>query len=69
MNKLISLAFATISALALFTACGDTESSSYDCCLNGAYYDCATESEFGTCNLEDGATECSRDSSKDSECE
>lgn len=69
MRVFASLLF-VLAALGLFAACGETtSSSSFDCCLNGAYYECEDSEEFETCNLSDGASACDRDPSQDSSCD
>jgi hypothetical protein len=67
MKTYLAVALFLFAAVGLFSACGES-SSSFDCCLNGAYYDCEDAEEFETCNLDDGASACDRDSSRDSEC-
>lgn len=72
------LVCALVTGLSLFAVacgdddddCGDTYSSEEAyCCLNGAYYDCPTGDDAEACfnNFEPG--ECSRDSTKDGECD
>ncbi|MGM0556011.1 MAG: hypothetical protein ACQEVA_06515 [Myxococcota bacterium] len=70
MSRVFASLLFVIASIGLFAACGDvSSSSSFDCCLNGAYYECNDADEFETCNLEDGASACDRDPFKDSECE
>ncbi len=68
MKSNVLLAALTLM-FALLAGCVTEEThTDYDCCLNGQYYDCADEDEFQTCNLNDGASECTRDASRDDEC-
>lgn len=74
-NMIANIAALTMAALTLLSilACGDdsetTSSSTGSCCLNGSYYECPSADDAGMCSLEDGPGACSRDSSKDDECE
>ena len=55
-----------------FHSCSIEETSSSfssTCCLQGQFYDCPTSAAMETCNLDDFASECPRQSSKDSQCE
>ena len=45
-----------------------SSSSSFTCCLNGSFYECASAEDLQGCNLNDGPGNCSRDSSKDDTC-
>jgi len=63
-----SLALALLACVATFglTACGNvTTSSSFDCCLNGEYYECEDQEELDTCYTTDN--QCERVPSKDDE--
>ena len=64
----VMLVFLTI--LTVFSlACGDDDSSSssssssYTCCVNGAFHTCGSAEDINECT-----TRCSRDSSRDDEC-
>jgi hypothetical protein len=62
------LALALLASLATFglTACGNvTTSSSFNCCLNGEYYECEDQEELDSCYTNDN--QCERVPSKDDE--
>lgn len=77
MNRTLICLFVGIFVGASALACGftddDSNSSSssqdYSCCLNGQYFDCSDAGEFETCNFDDFASDCSRDPSRDDECQ
>ena len=75
--------FVCIIGLATLVACGDSGSSSdgestsdtdsssestFECCLNGTFYDCPDKAALDTCSQFDPSG-CSADASRDSECE
>lgn len=67
VGLLVSLALVVAAS-----ACGggttNTSSQSYDCCLNGEYYQCDDQEEFETCNLSEETT-CDRDPTQDDKCD
>ena len=67
-------AFASSFALvAVLAACGSESSSSstssFKCCVNGAYYDCTTQEAMSHCAANDMAQFCPRKASDDAKCD
>lgn len=67
MRTLLAVALASAAAVLTFTACG-SESSSFECCLNGAYFKCANQQQFDSCTFSSPQVLCTRDASKDATC-
>lgn len=80
--KWSAMVVCTAAAFSL-VACGDSGSSSagssgdtnetndssvFECCLNGSFYDCPDQDALNQCGQLDPSA-CSSDSSRDSECE
>lgn len=61
--------FAVVALFALAACTSDTSSSeqSFKCCVNKAYYDCATQDDMRTCATT--KMTCPRDSSRDDQCQ
>lgn len=70
MQLRVLLAALVLAALPALGACtSDTSSSeqSFKCCVNKAYYDCATQEDMRTCAT--SKMTCPRDSSRDDQCQ
>ena len=71
MSRILVASFSVGLLSFAAVGCGNstsTSSSSYKCCLNGAYYECEDQEEFETCTLT-GDNKCDRAPAKDDECD
>jgi len=68
--KLISLFFGIAAVCGLLASCIMESSSSeeYECCYNGAYYDCPNEEELNKCAMGEDS-DCDRQPTNDDQCE
>lgn len=73
-TRLLLTAIACAPLLALGVACGgddddDSSSSSYTCCLNGSFYTCPDSASVDQCGSQGDPSACTREVSRDSECD
>ncbi len=72
MNRMKLLSLVALCAFGLslgLAACGEDETDFIgECCLNGQFFSCDSQAEMDTCTLADGASDCTREPSRDDEC-